>query len=184
MLGIGARQGDAARRGPPGALSLQIGQVRDPRPDRSELFLDRCAAALSSLTCCRCSTMSLRKSSGCGRAVSEPDPKAWAACPLAAERPLSKLITAARSWSRERVFMPHSGPSRQRLQTAPLGSDLAVRPQSRRWPAGTASPASHPVAMPGRRAWQSAGGRLPKAKQDSTGHSQLQTNSARGGRTA
>jgi hypothetical protein len=41
---------------------------------------------------------------------SDPDPKAYAACSLAAERPLSKPITAARSWPRERVFMPHSGP--------------------------------------------------------------------------
>jgi hypothetical protein len=40
-----------------------------------------------------------------------------------------------------------------------------VRPQSRQWPVGTASPASHPVAMPARRAWQSAGWQVAEAKQ-------------------
>ena len=36
----------------------------------------------------------------------DPDPKAYARCSLAAERPRSKPITAARSWPRERVFTP------------------------------------------------------------------------------
>jgi hypothetical protein len=47
---------------------------------------------------------------------------------------------------------PRIAPHRTFAPTASdgtVGSDLAVRPQSRQWPAGTASPASHPVAMPG-----------------------------------
>jgi hypothetical protein len=50
-----------------------------------------------------------------------------------------------------------------------VGSDRAVRPQSRQWPAGAASPASHPVAMPGRRARQSAGGGLPRLSKTQVG---------------
>jgi hypothetical protein len=69
--------------------------------------------------------------------VLEPDPKAYAACSLAAERPLSKPITAARFWRRERVFMPQTCRSQYPSGPAQLGgfrSFADTRTNAKQWP--------------------------------------------------